>query len=184
MGYAFPMLVVTVSLMSWWAQWRWVGGLGRTAVALGQGRCAPKLVTERASGERLYVCYEALIEPLARRCPPEADIYPGDRVLIVEGEQGCRLRPRPLPAAERLAMGVKLDVNVEGAEGLAAISGIGPATARRLVAGRPYRGLKALLKVKGVGPRRLAAWRPHLTVRPRPVWATTASSSPPGPSGR
>jgi len=67
----------------------------------------------------------------------------------------------------RLVMGIPIDINSATADDLAALPGIGPTIAGRIVATRaasgPFSSLDALRKVKGVGPKRLDAVR-HLVV--------------------
>ena len=66
----------------------------------------------------------------------------------------------PLGADERI------DADHASAEELARLPGIGPATARRIVADRQSRGafggITGLDRVPGVGPAAIAKWRPHL----------------------
>jgi DNA uptake protein ComE-like DNA-binding protein len=45
------------------------------------------------------------------------------------------------------------------------LPGIGPALARRIIAGRPYRSVDDLLRIKGIGEHRFAEIRQHVTVR-------------------
>ena len=59
-------------------------------------------------------------------------------------------------------MGLKLSVNEASASELVAIPGVGPATARHIVAGRPYEGMGDLVRARGIGPKRLKALRRYL----------------------
>ncbi|MCB9545168.1 MAG: helix-hairpin-helix domain-containing protein [Myxococcales bacterium] len=115
------------------------------------------------------------------RCPPDAPIHPGSRLRVEEGPAGCRTRVTPLPAPLRLALGVPLDVNQATVDELRAVSGLGPALAARVVAGRPYARLADLERVRGVGPVRRARLAPHLTPAPLPLlwpsgWPPAAST--------
>ena len=58
-----------------------------------------------------------------------------------------------------------LDLNTASKEKLMSINGIGPVLSERIVAGRPYRTVDDLLKVKGIGPKRLKKFRPYFVVR-------------------
>lgn len=57
-----------------------------------------------------------------------------------------------------------LDLNTASKKELQSIKGIGPVLAERIIAGRPYRTIDDLLKVKGIGPKILETIRPYLVV--------------------
>ena len=57
-----------------------------------------------------------------------------------------------------------LDPNTAGKEELESIPGIGPTLASRIIAGRPYETVDALIKVKGIGEKTLEKLRPYFTV--------------------
>ena len=57
-----------------------------------------------------------------------------------------------------------LDLNTAGKEKLMSIKGIGPVFAERIIAGRPYKTVDDLLKVKGFGSKRLEKIRPYVVV--------------------
>ncbi len=67
-----------------------------------------------------------------------------------------------------LTLGLALDPNQATAEDLAAIPGLGPVLARRLVEFReahgPFTGLDDLLAVKGMGPKILEKIRPFMVI--------------------
>lgn len=58
-----------------------------------------------------------------------------------------------------------LDLNTASREELMAINGIGPVLSERIVAGRPYKTVDELLKVKGIGTKNLEKFRPYFVVR-------------------
>jgi competence protein ComEA len=73
-----------------------------------------------------------------------------------------------------------LDLNTATAEQLEELPGIGPAHARAIVEGRPYKGVDDLARVKGLGAARINAIRDRLTVSapasaPAPVQTTAAT---------
>ncbi len=57
-----------------------------------------------------------------------------------------------------------LDLNIATEEELQAIKGIGSVLASRITAGRPYKTVDDLLKVKGIGPKKLEKIRPYLVI--------------------
>ena len=58
----------------------------------------------------------------------------------------------------------RIDVNAASERLLATLPGIGPVTARRIVAARPFHAIEDLLRVAGIGEVRLEALRPHVTL--------------------
>jgi competence ComEA-like helix-hairpin-helix protein len=57
-----------------------------------------------------------------------------------------------------------LDLNTASKKELQSIKGIGPVLAERIIAGRPYRTVNDLLKVKGIGPKKLENIRPYFVI--------------------
>ena len=57
-----------------------------------------------------------------------------------------------------------IDVNTAGKEKLMGINGIGSTFADRIIAGRPYKNVDDLLKVKGFGSKKLEKIRPYVVV--------------------
>jgi competence ComEA-like helix-hairpin-helix protein len=58
-----------------------------------------------------------------------------------------------------------LDLNSASKEELMSINGIGPVLSAKIIAGRPYKTVDDLLKVKGIGPKNLEKIRPYFVVR-------------------
>jgi competence protein ComEA len=58
-----------------------------------------------------------------------------------------------------------VDLNPASAAELESLPEIGPALARRIIEGRPYRSVEDLLRIKGIGKRRLAEIRGKVIVR-------------------
>jgi competence ComEA-like helix-hairpin-helix protein len=57
-----------------------------------------------------------------------------------------------------------LDLNTATEEELQSIKGIGTVLATRIIAGRPYKTVDDLLKVKGIALKKLEKFRPYLVV--------------------
>jgi len=54
-----------------------------------------------------------------------------------------------------------LDLNTASKKELQSIKGVGPITATIIIEGRPYNGIDDLLKVNGIGPKKLKIIRPY-----------------------
>ncbi len=59
----------------------------------------------------------------------------------------------------------KIDVNTASQKELESLPGGGPVIARRIIEGRPYRTVDDLLRVKGIGAKRMEEIRPLVGVR-------------------
>ncbi len=57
-----------------------------------------------------------------------------------------------------------LDINTASKEELMSINGIGTILAERIIARRPYKTIDGLIKVKGIGPKKLEKIRPYAVV--------------------
>lgn len=57
-----------------------------------------------------------------------------------------------------------LDLNTASNKQLRKIPRIGPVTAAKIIAGRPYRSVDDLLKIPGIGPKTLEAIAPHVRI--------------------
>lgn len=104
--------------------------------------------------------------PAARRpCPPEG------RGEVPRHWLGCAADPGPpraLADDERLVLGLPLDPNTAGSRELAFVPGLSGRLAAEVVEDRrrhgPYVRVRDLLRVRGIGPKRLEAASPHLHV--------------------
>lgn len=86
---------------------------------------------------------------------------------------GCAADPapaRPLAPDERLALGLPVDPNRATARELAFVPGLSRRLAAEVVADRarngPFPDVESLLRVRGIGPKRLARARPALALEP------------------
>ena len=94
---------------------------------------------------------------------------PADQVHL-DGQGVARCGPgQPLSAAQRLSLGLKLDLNRATADELALVPSVGPQLARALVAERERLGRFATWDqvdaVAGVGPARLSALQQATEIR-------------------
>ena len=90
--------------------------------------------------------------------------------------------PAPVQALVALRDGKTIDLNCADAAALELLPGVGPALARRIVEHRaaagPFRSIDALDAVRGVGPKKLAAMRPLLSVSASVGASVGASTCP------
>jgi competence protein ComEA len=122
----------------------------------------------------LLILLAASLVPSAWRSAPAAE--PGNCQREGRGEPprlwlGCATdegAPRDLSGDERLLMGLPIDPNRVGARELAFLPGLSVALAEEVVLERQQRGafraVDDLLRVRGIGPKRLARARHFLEV--------------------
>ena len=104
--------------------------------------------------------------------PPEAlttRIEKNLRLQVVsEGEGKGRISLEPLAPAKLKVLSIPIPLNTAREEDLDILPGIGPQIARAIVEYRETYGKfsspEDLLQVPGIGPKKLAALRPHITV--------------------
>lgn len=61
--------------------------------------------------------------------------------------------------------GARIDPNTTSQAEPESLPGIGPALARRIIEGRPYHSVDDLLRVKGIGEKKLEEIRPLVRAR-------------------
>jgi competence protein ComEA len=97
--------------------------------------------------------------------PPALPCAAGAVRVDGQGVAQCGGAGVPLTAAQRLALGGKLDLNRATAQELELIPGVGPSFARALVEQRarlgPFHSWDELDRVPGVGPARLEVLQRH-----------------------
>jgi competence ComEA-like helix-hairpin-helix protein len=69
--------------------------------------------------------------------------------------------PSTAQGASASQAGVKLDVNTASIEALQNVPGVGAATAKRIIAARPFKSADELSKVKGIGNAKYKKLRPY-----------------------
>jgi competence protein ComEA len=111
----------------------------------------------------------ARLERPARRppCAPEGRGEPPRHHLGCAADGGPA---RALAADERLLLGLPIDPNTAGSRELALVPGLSRRLAAEIVRDReqngPFGRVEDLVRVRGVGPKRLAAAAPHLAIPP------------------
>jgi len=140
-------------------------GLGVLAIGLGPRAltpAAPRCDRIARVGE-VVACDEDL-EAVADACGTVHALRSGDALEPLACTPPSRMAPEDLAA-----LAVRLDPNHDDAAALQSLPGVGPVLAERIVAGRPYAQVDALLRVEGIGPVTLARIRPRLVLAdPRP----------------
>lgn len=111
--------------------------------------------------------FRAFVETPAPRpgCAPEGRGEVPRHWLGCAADSGPR---RALADDERLVLGLPLDPNTAGTRELAFVPGLSGKLAAEVVEDRrlhgPYARVGDLLRVRGIGPKRLAAASPHLDI--------------------
>ncbi len=89
--------------------------------------------------------------------------------VTAEGEGKGRVVIEPMAPARLLVLSVPIPLNTATAEELDPLPGIGPKTARAIVEFREQNGKFSsphdLLRVPGIGPRKLAVLLPHIKIQ-------------------
>lgn len=104
---------------------------------------------------------------------PPASCAPGGRGVAPRLWLGCAADGGPardLFGRERLLSGLRIDLARAGPEDLGVVPGLTPRLAVAVIAereaGGPFREVDDLLRVRGIGPVRLAKAKPHLALWP------------------
>lgn len=110
------------------------------------------------------------LRPLVRVEPPAAVVRVADPELPPRVRaQAPKDEPKARPPAVRNKLqpgDPPLDVNASTADELQRIPYVGPVTAAAIVAGRPFRTVDELDRVRGIGPKTLEKLRPFVVVNP------------------
>jgi endonuclease YncB( thermonuclease family) len=94
----------------------------------------------------------------------------GATVAATRDPSGSRLPPTlsafatPASVPALAASGGKVDLNTATLAELEAVPGIGPHYAQEIIAGRPYRSVEEIVRVKGIGPKTRAKFARYLSV--------------------
>jgi DNA uptake protein ComE-like DNA-binding protein len=106
-------------------------------------------------------------------------LFLGSSFLAGSGSRAEALPKDPTPAATPAAT---VDLNSASEKELEGLSGVGAATAKKIIAGRPYASVDDLAKA-GISASTIAKIKPHVTVGTTPAAPATASAAaPPAPA--
>lgn len=98
---------------------------------------------------------------------------------------GLALAGTPFAHGKKIPPKKPININTASSAELQRVPGIGPVTAEKIIqmrkASGPFKSVDDLRAIKGIGPKRLAKWRPYLTVETPapPKKATPPASKPP-----
>jgi len=76
------------------------------------------------------------------------------------------------------AAGPLIDINTADQKAIESLPGVGPATAKAIIQGRPYKSVDDLANVKGLGKSKLEKIKPLVTVGGPPAAAAPAAAAP------
>ena len=135
-------------------------GFART---YGMGRKTPNGVSRNEMIERLR---DLEISAMLKRIGIWSESDP-DRIAELRAKQ--RSEEHELQELQNRVKKAKppqglLNLNTATGKELQSIKGIGPVLAERIIAGRPYKTVDDLIKVKGIGPKKLEKIRPYFIV--------------------
>ena len=83
-----------------------------------------------------------------------------------------------LATGSALAAGALVDINTADQKTLESLPGVGPATAKEIVKGRPFKSVDDLANVKGIGKSKLEKIKPLVTVGGPPAAKAPAAQAP------
>ena len=103
-----------------------------------------------------------------------------------KGEAAPKTQAKEPKAAETVS-GAPVDLNTADLKALEALPGVGPATAKKIIAARPFKSVDDLSKVKGMSQAKLEALKDKVIVaqekaaapKAMPAPVTTAPATPP-----
>jgi competence protein ComEA len=87
-----------------------------------------------------------------------------DLALVALAEALTDGRTVVVPSARSPEGDARVDLNTASARLLTTLPGVGPVTAGRIIAARPFHRLEDLLRVPGIGPARLERLRERVTL--------------------
>jgi competence protein ComEA len=82
-----------------------------------------------------------------------------------------------LSLGSALAAGPLVDINTADQKALESLPGVGPATAKEILQGRPYKSVDDLANVKGIGKSKLEKIKPLVTVGGQPATQAPAAAA-------
>jgi len=82
-----------------------------------------------------------------------------------------------LLAANKASVGTVIDINTADQKTLESLPGVGPATAKAIIAGRPYKSVDELKKVKGMSNAKISAIKNMVTAGGATASSTTSAAS-------
>jgi DNA uptake protein ComE-like DNA-binding protein len=152
-----PIVAVTLALLHCCALAR---APGRPLAA---ERCDPAVLVDGAlrCGARAPRTWRELCDVELGQPPPAS----GDAIDSSRACAGDRAGVARMDADSLARLHIAVDINRADADELASLPGIGPVIAARVIAGRPYRSVDELERVRGIGPRTVEKLRARAHTR-------------------
>jgi predicted flap endonuclease-1-like 5' DNA nuclease len=151
-----PVVALTLALLHCWVLAR---DPGRPSAG---ERCDPALLVDGSlrCGARAPRGWGELCDGEPGHPPPTS----GDAIDSARACAGDRAGVARMDADSLARLQIAVDINRADAAELASLPGIGPVIAARVIAGRPYRGVDELERVRGIGPRTVEKLRARAMV--------------------
>ena len=95
----------------------------------------------------------------------------GDLLHIIITPSSCNFYRQRLKSKTRLALGLKLHLNLVNEKDLLPVPRVGSSLAHRIVQGQPWSNFDQLLELKGIGLRTLNKFKNYLSLEsPKLIW--------------
>ena len=105
------------------------------------------------------------------RCQRPTVVRRSPRVVVSCAGPTTRANLAGLSGAQRLTLGVRIDLNSSNEKDLSSLPGIGPTRARAIVSRRrahgPFGAVEDLRAIAGIGPKTIGRLEPYVTFKPR-----------------
>ena len=105
-----------------------------------------------------------------------------DKVTVAQEKAAAPKAKAKEPKAAAPGPGAPVDLNTADLKALEALPGVGPATAKKIIAARPFKSVDDLSQVKGLSKARVEALKDKVTVAQEKAAAPMAKPAPVAPA--
>jgi hypothetical protein len=114
--------------------------------------------------------FRSLRERFLISCLPS--IREGDLIHITFTKTKCVHKKSKLSGRIRLALNIPLSINHDSLIDLTEIAGVGPSLAKQLIKNRPWTHVSEMVRLRGIGQKRLQKMQALLTTHPpQLIWS-------------